>query len=70
MKALKVFRLTGVPLNITALARLANELDIPLAVAEATHGGPWDALTQIKAGAQRTLSSPDPWMTSKVGLRV
>ena len=37
--------------NITALARLANELDIPLAVAEATHGGPWDALTQIKAGA-------------------
>jgi L-alanine-DL-glutamate epimerase-like enolase superfamily enzyme len=37
--------------NITALARLANELDIPLAVAEATHGGPWDALTQIRAGA-------------------
>ncbi len=37
--------------NITALARLAKELDIPLAVAEATHGGPWDALTQINAGA-------------------
>jgi L-alanine-DL-glutamate epimerase-like enolase superfamily enzyme len=37
--------------NITALSRLAKELDIPLAVAEATHGGPWDALTQINAGA-------------------
>ena len=37
--------------NITALARLANELDILLAVAEATHGGPWDALAHIKAGA-------------------
>lgn len=37
--------------NMTALARLANELEIPLAVAEATHGGPWDALAQIRAGA-------------------
>lgn len=37
--------------NITALARLARKLDIPLAVAEATHGGPWDALAQIQAGA-------------------
>ncbi|MBN1246191.1 MAG: racemase [Anaerolineae bacterium] len=37
--------------NTTALARLARELDIPLAVAEATHGGPWDALAQIQAGA-------------------
>ncbi len=37
--------------NMTALARLANELDIPLAVAEATHGGPWDALAHINAGA-------------------
>ena len=37
--------------NTTALARLAAELDIPLAVAEATHGGPWDALAQIRAGA-------------------
>jgi L-alanine-DL-glutamate epimerase-like enolase superfamily enzyme len=37
--------------NMTALARLANELDIPLAVAEATHGGPWDALAHIEAGA-------------------
>jgi L-alanine-DL-glutamate epimerase-like enolase superfamily enzyme len=37
--------------NITALARLAAALDIPLAVAEATFGGPWDALTQIRAGA-------------------
>jgi L-alanine-DL-glutamate epimerase-like enolase superfamily enzyme len=37
--------------NMTALARLASELDIPLAVAEATHGGPWDALAQIRAGA-------------------
>ena len=37
--------------NMTALARLAAELGIPLAVAEATHGGPWDALAHIKAGA-------------------
>ena len=37
--------------NMTALARLAAELDIPLAVAEATHGGPWDALAHIQAGA-------------------
>lgn len=37
--------------NMTVLARLAAELDIPLAVAEATHGGPWDALAQIQAGA-------------------
>jgi L-alanine-DL-glutamate epimerase-like enolase superfamily enzyme len=37
--------------NMTVLARLATELDIPLAVAEATHGGPWDALAQIRAGA-------------------
>ena len=37
--------------NMTALSRLAAELEIPLAVAEATHGGPWDALAQIEAGA-------------------
>ena len=37
--------------NVTALARLAAELDIPLAVAEATYGGPFDALAQIQAGA-------------------
>jgi L-alanine-DL-glutamate epimerase-like enolase superfamily enzyme len=37
--------------NMTVLARLAAELDIPLAVAEATHGGPWDALAHIRAGA-------------------
>ena len=37
--------------NMTVLARLAAELDIPLAVAEATHGGPWDALAQIQVGA-------------------
>ncbi len=37
--------------NMTALARLAAELKIPLAVGEATHGGPWDALAQIRAGA-------------------
>ena len=37
--------------NMTALARLANELRIPLAVGEATAGGPWDALAQIRAGA-------------------
>lgn len=37
--------------NTMALARLAKELDIPLAVAEATHGGPWDAMAQIQAGA-------------------
>lgn len=37
--------------NTTVLARLAAELTIPLAVAEATHGGPFDALAQIRAGA-------------------
>jgi len=37
--------------NLTALARLAAALDIPLATAEATHGGPWDALTHLKMGA-------------------
>ena len=37
--------------NMTALSRLAAELEIPLAVAEATHGGPWDALAQIEEGA-------------------
>ena len=37
--------------NMAVLSRLAAELDIPLAVAEATHGGPWDALAHIRAGA-------------------
>ncbi len=37
--------------NTTALARLAAALEIPLAVAEASHGGPFDALAQIQAGA-------------------
>jgi L-alanine-DL-glutamate epimerase-like enolase superfamily enzyme len=37
--------------NMISLARLADELDIPLAVAEATHGGPWDAMAHIQAGA-------------------
>jgi L-alanine-DL-glutamate epimerase-like enolase superfamily enzyme len=37
--------------NMTVLARLAEALDIPLAVAEATHGGPWDALAHIRAEA-------------------
>ena len=43
--------------NITALARLANALDIPLTVAEATHGGPFDALTHINAGAADIILS-------------
>lgn len=37
--------------NTTALARLAAALDIPLATAEATHGGPFDALAHLRAGA-------------------
>ena len=37
--------------SMQALARLANELTIPVAVAEATHGGPFDALTHILQGA-------------------
>ncbi len=37
--------------NMTVLARLAAELTIPLAVAEASHGGPFDALAHIRAGA-------------------
>lgn len=43
--------------NMTVLARLAAELDIPLAVAEATHGGPWDALAHIRAGAADVILS-------------
>jgi L-alanine-DL-glutamate epimerase-like enolase superfamily enzyme len=43
--------------NMTVLARLAAELDIPLAVAEATHGGPFDALAQIRAGAADIILS-------------
>ncbi len=43
--------------NMTALARLADELEIPLAVAEATHGGPWDALAHIRAGAADIILS-------------
>jgi L-alanine-DL-glutamate epimerase-like enolase superfamily enzyme len=43
--------------NMTVLARLAAELDIPLAVAEATHGGPWDAHAQIQAGAADIILS-------------
>jgi hypothetical protein len=52
--------------NMTALARLAAELDIPLAVAEATYGGPWDALAQIKAGASDTILT-DPLDAYKGG---
>lgn len=45
--------------NMTALARLAEALDIPLATAEATHGGPWDALTHLRNGAADiVLSGP------------
>lgn len=56
--------------NMTVLARLASELDIPLAVAEATHGGPWDALAQIHAGAADIiLSGPlDPYKGGFTGV--
>ncbi len=37
--------------SMQALRRLAAELTIPLAVAEATHGGPFDALSHIMAEA-------------------
>ena len=37
--------------NMTALAGLASELTIPLATAEATHGGPFDAMAHLRAGA-------------------
>ena len=37
--------------SLQALARLAAELRIPIAVAEATYGGPFDALTHIAGGA-------------------
>ena len=53
--------------NMTALARLAAELTIPLAVAEATHGGPWDALAQIRAGAADIILT-DPMIAYKGGL--
>ncbi|MCU0521163.1 MAG: racemase [Anaerolineae bacterium] len=56
--------------NMVALARLARELDIPLAVAEATHGGPWDALAQIQAGAADIiLTGPlDPYKGGLTGV--
>jgi L-alanine-DL-glutamate epimerase-like enolase superfamily enzyme len=56
--------------NITVLARLAAELDIPLAVAEATHGGPWDALAQIQASAADIiLTGPlDPYKGGLTGV--
>ncbi len=56
--------------NMTVLARLAAELDIPLAVAEATHGGPWDALAQIQAGvADIILTGPlDPYKGGLTGV--
>ena len=56
--------------NITVLARLAAELDIPLAVAEATFGGPFDALAQIRAGAADIiLTGPtDPYKGGLTGV--
>lgn len=56
--------------NMTVLARLAAELQIPLAVAEATHGGPWDALAQIRAGAgDIILTGPlDPYKGGITGV--
>jgi len=56
--------------NMTALARLAAELDIPLAVAEATQGGPWDAHAQIQAGAADViLTGPlDPYKGGFTGV--
>ena len=56
--------------NMTVLARLAAELDIPLAVAEATYGGPWDALAQIQAGAADIiLTGPlDPYKGGLTGV--
>ena len=56
--------------NMTVLARLAAELDIPLAVAEATHGGPWDALAHIQAGAADIiLTGPlDPYKGGLTGV--
>jgi L-alanine-DL-glutamate epimerase-like enolase superfamily enzyme len=56
--------------NMTVLARLAAELNIPLAIAEATHGGPWDALAQIRAGAgDIILTGPlDPYKGGITGV--
>jgi L-alanine-DL-glutamate epimerase-like enolase superfamily enzyme len=56
--------------NMTVLARLAAELKIPLAIAEATHGGPWDALAQIRAGAgDIILTGPlDPYKGGITGV--
>lgn len=53
-------------LNITALARLAKELTIPLAVAEATVGGPFNALDHIVAGAADIIIT-DPNIKMKGG---
>ncbi len=56
--------------NITVLARLAAELDIPLAVAEATFGGPFDALAQIQTGAADIIltGATDPFKGGITGV--
>ena len=56
--------------SIQALARLKEKLDIPLAVAEATFGGPFDALTQILDGAgDIILTGPlDPYKGGFTGV--
>ncbi len=53
-------------LNLTALARLRNELKIPLAVAEASVGGPFNALDHIVAGAADIIIT-DPLIKMKGG---
>ena len=53
-------------LNLTALARLADALTIPLAVAEATVGGPFKALDHIMAGAADIILT-DPILKMKGG---
>jgi L-alanine-DL-glutamate epimerase-like enolase superfamily enzyme len=52
--------------NLTALARLADALTIPLAVAEATVGGPYNALDHIMAGAADIIIT-DPIIKMKGG---
>ena len=53
--------------SITALARITRELDVPIVVAETSHGGPSNALDHLMAGAGDIILT-DPLMPFKGGI--
>ena len=53
--------------SITALARITRELDVPIVVAETSHGGPSNALDHLMAGAGDIVLT-DPLMPFKGGI--